>query len=634
MRDTYTVTTPIYYATDEPHIGHAYTTVAADVTARFQRLLGRDVFFLTGTDEHGQKMESAAAKLGISPRELADRTAPRYEDLWRRLNISYNHFIRTTDKAHAAAVTDMWRRMAASGDIYKGAYEGPYCVACESFYLEKELKDGLCPDHGTKPELLKEEGYFFKLSAYGDKLLEHYERNPSFIQPETRRNEVLSFVKGGLKDLSVSRATIKWGIPVPGDPAHVIYVWVDALTNYLSGLGYPSDGAKLTRYWPAQVQLVGKDILRFHAVYWPAFLMSAGLELPQQIYSHGWWLRGGEKISKSKGGVVKVEPLIDGFGADAVRYFLLREVPFGLDGVYSDESFLIRYNADLANDYGNLVSRTVKLLQQKCEATVPPRSEAFPGLKEVAERALTGYRKSFEHLAYSRGLDALWELVREANRYLDRSAPWKLGGQGELGREELNNVMWNLAETCRIVAVALEPVMPTASARVLDIFGEGGSPRTVDALEWGRLPMDRRLRVPTDAKVDALFPRKDATAFPAKEEAPAEAAPTGPLITYDDFMKVALKTATVKLAEAVPKSRKLIRLIVDLGGEERQIVAGIGESYKPEELVGRTIVVVANLAPAKLMGVESRGMLLAASVDGKPILVGFDREVGPGSQVK
>lgn len=646
----YYITTPIYYATDAPHIGHAYCTIAADAAARYRRLLGDDVFLLTGTDEHGQKMERQAAALAETPQALADRTSPSYAALWRKLDIAYDGFIRTTEPRHRVAVVEMWERMVRRGDIYRGAYEGLYCVGCESFYLEKELVNGRCPDHGTVPESLQEEGYFFRLAAYAEPLLRHIGEHPEFIQPASRRNEVVSFLRGGLRDLSVSRATTRWGLKVPGDEAHVIYVWVDALTNYLSGIGWPGDDSR----WPADVHLCGKDILRFHAVYWPAFLLSAGLPLPRQIWGHGWWLHGGGKISKSSGGAIRVEPLIERFGADGLRYFLLREVPFGLDGSYSRAAIVQRYNSDLANDLGNLAQRTLQMVQRYRAGRFPIAAPG-PAFGELATAAIREYREHFGSLAFSKGIEAIWELVRAANRYVDERAPWALA-KDPARAAELDQVLLDSGEMIRLVLTSLWPVMPAKCEAGRRALGLEAIP-TAGELAWGDSLGGRAL-----GRVEGLFPRVDEEEWlhepPEKEsrmhddraptpEVPsggppptappaAKPQPAGPSqITIDDVMKLDLKVARVRTAERVERSQKLLRLIVDIGGEDRQIVAGIAERYAPEAMVGKSIVIIANLKPAKLMGVESQGMLLAATgPDGGPILVTFAEDAPPGARVR
>jgi methionyl-tRNA synthetase len=645
---TFYVTTPIYYVNDLPHIGHIFTTVVADSIARYRRLAGDDVRFLTGTDEHGQKIERAAAAQNVTPIALADRVVERYHQLWRTLGITHDDFIRTTEPRHMAGVAAIIERLEAAGDLYLARHEGWYCTACETYYTEKELvgDDKRCPDHDTPTEWKSEENLFFRLSKYAEPLLAHYRAHPEFIQPDSRRNEILAFVEGGLKDLSVSRSNVAWGIPFPDHPGHTVYVWLDALSNYVTALGFgQTDRALADRYWDGgnvRLHLVGKDILRFHSVYWPAFLLSAGLPLPTTIWAHGWWLRDARKMSKSSGNVVRPDHLIERFGADTLRYFLLREMVFGLDATFSDEAFVERYNADLANDLGNTVSRLVTLAKKNFDGATPPRPETPGPLAEVAARAVAEYRAAFDQLAFSRGLEALWRLLAETNGRIVTTEPWKLA-QDPARRDELVQVLWDGLEAVRIVAAGLLPVMPELAARVLAAVG-APVPTSLEQLAWGGLPAGSPL---PDA--GSLFPRIDKKAFLAEiapaaggsvtEEAakPAESAATPEgvaLITIDKFFEARLRVATVVAAEAVPKSSKLLKLQVDLGDEQRQIVAGIAAQYTPEALVGTQVVIVANLQPAKLMGNESQGMVLAASIDGKPVLVRPEAPVPNGTQVR
>ncbi|MFN7971181.1 MAG: methionine--tRNA ligase [Acidobacteriota bacterium] len=627
------VTTPIYYVNDNPHIGHVYTTVIADVVARYGRLRGRDVRFLTGTDEHGQKVERSAAKAGLSPKALADRVVQRYHELWPRLHVTHDQFIRTTDDLHVRGAIKLFRRMQDAGDIYKSKYEGWYCTSCESFWPEGQLVDGkLCPDDRTETEWLSEESYFFKLSAYQDKLLAWYDAHPDFVRPATRLSEVRSFVSMGLKDLSVSRTSFSWGIPVPGDERHVIYVWIDALSNYVTALGYADDGPGVGRYWPADLQLVGKDIVRHHAVYWPAMLMSAGLPLPKTIFAHGWWLRDEQKMSKSKGNVVDPLPLLEAFGADALRYFLLREMVFGLDASYSDEALLGRYNSDLANDLGNLASRVLTLVAKFAPGGLPAPSDGE--LRPHAERAIAAWTEAFDTHAFRSGLEAVLALSAEANRYIVRQEPWKTRDA---------QVLSDCAEVLRLAALMLSPVLPTASPRLLESLGQA-APRSGDAalVAWGA----GRSGVALPTAPPPLFPRIDAKEFfkdmetpeppkPAPAAAPA-AAPeaTSDEISIDDFRRIKLRTGVVRNAERIPKADRILKLTIDLGTETRTVVAGIAATYAPDALIGRTVTIVANLKKAVIRGIESHGMVLAADVEGKAILVGFDREIPPGTTVR
>jgi methionyl-tRNA synthetase len=629
------LTTPIYYVNDLPHIGHIYTTVVADTLARYRRLAGDDVFFLTGTDEHGQNIERAAAREGVSPQALADRVVARYHDYWRTFGVAHDDFVRTTEERHAAGVREIVRRLDQAGDLYSARHEGWYCSPCELFYTEKELAaERKCPVHGIAAEWKSEENVFFRLSKYQQPLLRWIDENPGSIQPESRRNEVRSFVAQGLRDLSVSRTSLEWGIPFPGRPGHTVYVWLDALTNYVSALGFGgADAARFERYWVGggtRLHLVGKDILRFHAVYWPAFLMSAGLPLPTTVWAHGWWLRDQKKMSKSVGNVVRPDDLVASFGADPLRYFLLREMAFGQDANYSDEGFIERYNSDLANDLGNTVSRVVTLARSAYDGRTPPVPCDDNPLIPVARQAVADYRAAMEELAFHRAIEALWRLLSEANQYLVTREPWKLI-KTEGPSEKLSRILWNGLESARIVASGLLPVMPGAAARVLRALGVGTPPASLEALAWGGTPT----AVPLPA-AEPIFPRIDKKVYLASI-APAAAPPPKEerkMITIDQFFETELRVATVTSAERVPKSEKLIKLGVDLGAEQRTVVAGIGKAYEPEQLVGRQVVIVANLQPAKLMGIESQGMVLAASEDGKPILLHPASAVPNGTQVR
>jgi methionyl-tRNA synthetase len=637
--ETFYITTPIYYVNDMPHIGHIYTTVVADTVARYKRMRGLDVRFLTGTDEHGQKMDRTAKQQGLAPKDLADRVVRRYHELWRTLAITHDDFIRTTEARHHAGVHALIALMDKRGDIYKGSYEGWYCAGCEAFYPESQLVDGKCPDQGHPVELLKEESYFFRLSAYQEPLLRFYRENPECIRPISRYNEVVRFVEMGLKDLSISRASLKWGIPWPGDPEHVVYVWLDALANYVTALGFGSaDQALYRRYWPASLHLVGKDILRFHCVYWPAFLMSAGLPLPRQVFGHGWWLRDERKMSKSLGNVVRPDYLIERFGADPLRYFLLREMTFGQDASFSDEGFLGRYNADLANGLGNASARVLAMARRYFDGKTPPEACEDSTLRDAAETAVRRYLEAMDGYEFQRALDAVWELLTAVDGYVNETAPWAIAKAEGVGSTRLRHVLYNCLEALRLAAVMVGPVMPATAARLLSQLGAPAEGVSDDALRWGGLGVNRTL-----GEEGVLFPRADVEAFFAEvkvgNEKPSDAAGSSPaegeLVDIETFARVKLTVGQVKVAERVPKSKKLIRMEVDLGeGALRQIVAGIGAQYEPEKLVGRRIVVVANLKPAVLMGVESRGMLLAASVDGVPFLLSVDGEVPPGTGVK
>ena len=629
------LTTPIYYVNDLPHVGHLYTTLVADTVARFRRSRGEDVYFLTGTDEHGQKIERAAAERGITPLELANRVVSRYHDWWKTLSITNDDFIRTTEERHRLGVVELIRRMDAACDLYTARHEGWYCTACETYYTEKELLDGkLCPDHRTPCSWESEENVFFRLSRYQEALLSHFREHADFVSPPSRFNEIRSFVESGLKDISISRAKLEWGIPFPGHPGHVVYVWLDALANYITALGFGgADDSRYRRYWadPAaeRVHIVGKDILRFHSVFWPAFLLSAGLPLPTRVCAHGWWLRDEKKMSKTTGNVVRPDALVERFGADALRYFLLREMVFGADASFSDEAFLDRYNADLANGLGNAVSRVSQLCRNSFSGT-PNGPGDDAGVRPAAEEAVRVFGESFEKFEFSRGLEAISSLLKTVDGYLASKQPWKIA-KLEGATPRLGAILYAAAEGTRIAAAALAPALPSLSPKALASLGAD----TPDAggLSWGGLPSGRPL---PDAA--PLFPRADPREyFERKEEPPMEeAAPSTPRITIDEFRKIELRTARILAAEPVPKSKKLMRLEVDLGAERRQVIAGIANRYAPDQLVGKTVIVVANLEPATLMGQPSNGMVLAASLpdSGEPVLLIPESEVAPGTTVK
>jgi len=633
------ITTPIYYVNDVAHIGHAYTTIAADVLARFHRFNGEKVFFLTGTDEHGRKVEKAASEAGISPLELANRHVSRFQDLWQKLNISHDGFIRTTEDRHRAVVEELWKRVAARDDIYLGVYEDWYCVPCESYWPDKELVEGACPQCKRPVEKLKEESYFFRMSRYQEPLLRHIEENPEFIQPISRRNEIVAFVKEGLRDLSVSRTGFSWGIPVPGDSKHVIYVWFDALANYLTGAieeaGRIFEDEKFLERWPADVHFIGKDILRFHAVYWPTFLLSAGLPLPRKIFAHGWWTVEGQKMSKSLGNVVDPNELVEKYGADPVRYFLLRDVPFGLDGDFSHSSMVARFNGDLANDLGNLLNRTLGMLYRYQKGRVEkPSHQDVPDreLEEASLKAVKEVETVMEEIAFSKALTAIWEIVSRTNKYIDEAAPWTHDKEGR--KERVASIMYNCMEALRIITILVAPFMPDTARKMWAQLGirealeEQGRE---DVETWGGM----RPGI-TAGKPDPLFPRidKKEDKVPAIASTAVKPLPQTGLVSIDEFKKTELRSARVLSAERVQGSQKLVKLIVDLGTEQRQIVAGIGRAYTPESLVGRNIVVIANLAPAKLMGVESRGMLLAGGGEDSLKIVTLDGDLPPGTLIK
>jgi methionyl-tRNA synthetase len=655
MTDRFYITTPLYYVNAAPHLGGTYTTLVCDTIARYKRMLGLDVKLLTGTDEHGQKIERAAGKAGIAPRELADRVFAQYEALWPTLGLGEYLRVRTTEARHTVAVQEIYRLAKANGYIYKGEYAGWYCVSDEAYAPESDpSKPALCPDCGRETEWFTEESYFFKLSVFGDRLLEYYQTHPDFVRPETRLNEIASFVRGGLRDLSISRATLKWGIPLPDDPEHVFYVWFDALTGYMTGVGYQSDPELYDRYWPADVHLVGKDILRFHAVYWPAFLMAAGLRVPKTIFGHGWWLFKDEKMSKSRGNVLAPELLRDVFGIETLRYFLLREMVFGQDCNFSFDAIIQRANSDLANDLGNLLSRTVAMLGKYSDGVVSSgaslATDAGVGDADVvatAERVVADYLTRFENYEFSRALECVWELIARINKYIVENQPWVLARRSE-DAGKLGSVLFHSAESLRIAAVLLAPVMPETARAVWNQLGLEGDPgrERIDHLAWSRSLEGVRVR-----GGDALFPRLDPEKIYARLETSLDAsakgaaspaanlAPLQPTVTIDDFAKLDLRVATVLEAEPVKGADKLLRLVVDLGFETRQVLAGIAKAYDASALVGRKVVVVANLRPRKLRGLESNGMIVAASLgsgDGSgdpPVLAGFLEDVPNGARL-
>ncbi len=636
---TYYDTTPIYYVNGLPHIGHMFTTVLTDVIARYHRMFGKDVFFLTGTDEHGQKAERAAREAGITPQEMADRIAPPFRDLWKKLNIQFSDFIRTTEKRHYESVAEIWERCRKNGDIYLGEYEGWYCTFDEAFWTEGQItEDGNCPDCGRKVERIREPSYFFRLSKYQEPLLKFYRETPGFVFPQTRFNEVISFVERGLKDLSVSRVKLKWGIPVPNDPSHVIYVWFDALTNYITGVGFPSNKELFERYWPANLHVVGKDIVRFHAVYWPAFLLSAGINLPKQELVHGWWLKDDTKISKSRGNVVDPEFLISNFGVDGTRYFLIREAPIESDSSYDFNSILKRVNSDLANDFGNLVSRSLTMVHRYTQGIVPEAQAGSAPFQTSLKSIVNSLQQSVGEFAFPRILADVWNVVNAMNRYIVEEQPWVLA-KDDAQKQRLNNVLYNTCEGVRVIAGLVAPVIPAASDTLWKQLGlkSAASEATLADLEWGQLKPGTRL-----SEVEPLFPRieikgdETVTETPQQkeEEKPAQAETASEKISIDDFTKTGLRVGEVKAAERVQGSKKLLKITVDLGTETRTVVAGIADAYAPEDLIGRQVIVVTNLKPAKLMGVESNGMILAASVDGKPVLVSIIAPVPNGTPVK
>jgi methionyl-tRNA synthetase len=624
------LTTPIYYVNAEPHLGHAYTTIIGDAMARWHRLAGDRVWFLTGTDEHGDKIAQAAAKAGISPQANAERVSASFREAWRRLGISNDDFIRTTEPRHEKIVQKILQALWESGEIYLGRYGGNYCFGCERFYTEKEIVDGKCPDHLTPLTWIEEENYFFKMSKYQTWLIEEIQRRPEMIRPERYRNEILGFLREPLQDLSISRprTRLEWGIPLPFDDKFVTYVWFDALINYVSALGGPGD-TRYETFWPVVEHLIGKDILKPHAVYWPCMLKAAGIPLYRHLNVHGYWRIGGGKMSKSVGNVVEALALADKYGNDAFRYFVMREMVFGLDADFSEEAFVARLNADLANDLGNLASRASTLIVNFAGGVVPPASVTGAEEQVVArafERAVTDARAAMEEYAFQRALSAIWEFIAVVNRYVDASAPWELK-KDPAKQPRLHAVLYTLAESLRGLGLVLAPFVPDAAAKIRAALGQTGEPSLAETV-WGRMQAGTRVQ-----KIAALFPRVE-DKKPAAASTAAQAGDGGARISIDEFQKIDLRVAQVLAAEAVPKSKKLLKLRVSLGTEERTVLAGIAEHYTPADLVGKKVVVVANLQPAKLMGIESQGMVLAGEGGQGLGVIMPDRDLPPGSKVK
>lgn len=644
----YYITTPIYYPSAKLHIGHTYCTTIADCMARFKRLDGCDVFFLTGSDEHGQKIEQKAEEMGVTPIEYTNKIVAMFQELWKELNISNDDFIRTTEKRHEKVVQMLFQRAYDNGDIYKGKYEGWYCVPCESFWPENKLDENhICPDCGRPLQRVSEEAYFFKMSKYADRWMKYVEEHPDFIQPASRRNEMIQFVKSGLEDLCVSRTSFSWGIQVPFDPKHVVYVWFDALVNYLTAAGIVDDPEKFRKFWPADVHLVGKEIVRFHTIIWPIMLMSLGIDLPKKVYGHGWLIVDGEKMSKSKGNVIDPIPLLREFGSDAIRYYLLNDIQLGQDGNFSRDRLISRINSDLSNDLGNLLYRTLSMagkyrkgIVSRGDASGDETAAAATAQVEAnAAETLAAFRDGMNGWKINDALKAVWTFVRSLNKYIDVTAPWLLA-KDEAKAPVLDAVLYHLCEGLRITALMAEPVIPIAAEKIWNQLGlsDFKSALLSDAV-WGGLPDGIQTK-----KGDPIFPRieveeaKEEKAAPAvkeeKKEEKKEAAPEEalPQISIDDFFRTDLRVAEILTAENVKKSKKLIKMTVSLGSEERTVVSGIAQYYKPEDLVGKHVIFVANLKPAKLMGIESQGMVLAASKDGELVVPFVDMPAG--SRVK
>lgn len=657
MKDTFYITTPIYYPSGNWHIGTCYTTVVCDAIARFYRMTGKDVFFLTGTDEHGQKIEDKAKEKGVTPKEFVDVIVDDLKGIWQMLDISYDRFIRTTDADHEKTVQYVFKRLYDNGDIYKSEYEGWYCTPCESFFTETQLKDGKCPDCGRPVQKAKEESYFFRLSKYADKILKLYEDNPEFLQPKSRMNEMINnFIKPGLQDLCVSRTSVKWGIPVEFDKNHTVYVWIDALSNYISALGYKNGNEDLfNKFWPCDLHMTGKEIIRFHAIIWPAILMALDLPLPKRIYGHGWLLIGGDKLSKSKQDKVSTEltdpkEIVARYGKDALRYFLLREIPFGSDGVYSNEAFLNRINSDLSNDLGNLVSRTTAMIYQNFGGLLPESTEKEDIDKELismCENLFDEVKRDISEINVPKALQDVFKVIGRANKYIDETTPWMLA-KDPSKKARLGTVLYNLSESIRIAATILTAFIPSSAAKILDCFGIDSN--DIDLNKAGVFGL---LKPQTNVvKAQPIFPRidvkkelQDIETMMIKRHKESQKSADKPVITQnqdkikdeitiDDFFKTDLRVAKILACEKVEKSDKLLKIQLSLGKEERQVVSGIAKYYKPEELIGKKVILVANLKPAKLRGVESQGMILCGENGDNVRLIEPDQSLPEGSTIR